>query len=175
MYKRLITYVYKMLADSWTTCCTYGVVGYFFFAQQLGGKSWVGDLFSWGDGCLVRISLQYFLPRKYTQHIPWGHIFSEKPFQHWNMLFCVFCLCCFAADSTDLNRSRGQEKDKTIKVKYCLDDKSPCFCFHLSSSHFHMDGFEMEGIIASISKKKTRLYSESKIQIDRHSWDILDW
>lgn len=70
MYKRLKKYVYKMLADSWTTCCTYGVVGYFFFAQQLGGKSWVGDLFSWGDGCLVRISLQYFLPRKYTQHIP---------------------------------------------------------------------------------------------------------
>ena len=49
MYKRLNTYVYKMLADSWTTCFTYGVCrGTSFYAQQLGGKSWVGDLFLGG-------------------------------------------------------------------------------------------------------------------------------
>ena len=128
--------------------------GVLLFCTTVGWEALGGRSFSWGDGCLVRISLQYFSPRKYTQHIPWGHIFSEKPFQHWNMLFCVFCLCCFAADSTDPNCSRGQEKDKTIKVEYCLDDKSTCFCFHLSSSHFIWTFLNWKGSLHPFPRKK---------------------
>lgn len=128
--------------------------GVLLFCTTVGWEEVVGRSFflgGWLSG--EDITSILFTQKVYSTHPLRTHVFRET-LPAWNMLFCAFCLCCLAGDSTDLNCSQGQERDKTIKVEYCLDHKSPCFCFHLSSSHFIWTCSKWKGSLHPFPRKK---------------------